>query len=212
MTRDKSIAILGAGKLGITLAQRAVKAGYETYVAGSGAAEDIALTIKTLVPGARAVAAQAATSQADTVILALPLSKFRNLSPQRLAGKLVIDAMNYWWEVDGPRQDTVEPGLSSSVAVQAFLGHSRVVKSFSHMGYHNLHDEARLPDEPGRKALAIAGDDPQDVQTVAAIVDDFGFDPVIIGPLSHGAALEPGAAAFGANVNATELRKLIGMK
>ena len=44
---------------------------------------------------------------------------------------------------------------------------------------------------------------------VARLVDDLGFDPVIAGDLSSGIMLEPGAEAFGADVDAAELRAML---
>jgi predicted dinucleotide-binding enzyme len=44
---------------------------------------------------------------------------------------------------------------------------------------------------------------------VAGLVNDLGFDPVIAGPLSAGIMLEPGAEAFGADVEATQLREML---
>ncbi len=204
-----TIGILGAGKLGITLAQLALHAGFEVSIAGSRNPEKIALTINVLTPGATAKTAEEVSRDADVIILALPLGEFRTIPKQALAGKLVIDAMNYWWEVDGSRDEIINPDISSTEAVQELLTTSRVVKAFNHMGYHNLHDEHRPAGTSGRKAIAIAGDAPKDVESVAKIVNEFGFDPVVIGKLSEGVRLEPGKPAFGANVNADELKNMI---
>lgn len=205
----KTIGILGAGKVGIVLAQLALKAGYLVYIAGSGNPEKIALSVKILAPGAHAVTKEEAAQKANIVILALPLSKFKTIPAKELTGKLVIDSMNHWFEVDGPREDTI-PGIeSSSEAVQEFIPDSRVVKALSHMGYHELFDNPVPEGAPGRKAIAIAGDNEEDVKTVAGFINTLGFDPLPIGELSNGRALEPGQKAFGANVDAERLHSLI---
>lgn len=203
------VGIIGAGKLGIVLAQLALKAGFEVYIAGSGDPNKIRLTVDALAPGAVAMTSEAVAKQADIVILALPLGKFRQLPRVELAGKLVIDAMNYWWEVDGPRSELLPDEQSSSEVVQEFLADSRVVKALSHMGYHHLHDDAKTAGASGRKAIAIAGDKKEDVETVSQFVDDLGFEPVILESLKDGYRLEPGSSAFGANVAARTLRELV---
>lgn len=204
----KTIGILGAGKVGVVLAQLALKAGYNVYLAGSGDPAKIALTAKILTPGAVAVTATEAAKKSDVVILALPLGKYRSIPKNELQGKLVIDAMNYWWEVDGIRDDLVKPYNSSSEMVQGFLPESRVVKAFNHVGYHDLHDSPQPPDSPSRKAIAITGNN-NDTALVASIINDFGFDPGVIGALEEGIRLEPGTHAFGANTNADELRQFV---
>lgn len=201
MPNHNTLAILGAGKLGIVLTQLALKAGHTVYIAGSGDPAKISLSIKVLTPGAIAATAIDAIGHADIVILALPLGKYRTVPAEKLDGKLVIDAMNYWWEVDGKDSEFNNPVSSSSEIVADFLTGARVVKALSHMGYHHLLDEAKPVGKAGRKAIAIAGNDNLDNELAAKLVDDLGFDPVIIGPLARGKILEPGHELFGANID-----------
>ena len=171
----------------------------------------IALTVEVLTPGAIATTAADAAARADIVVLALPLGKYRTFPTDALRGKLVIDAMNYWWEVDGLRDDLTDPRTSSSEIVQAFLPESRVVKAFNHMGYHDLEDggaAARHGRTQGhrhrrRRLLATVADGRGRRRRISASIRS------IAGPLAEGVRLEPGTELFGANVEADEVRAML---
>ncbi len=205
----QAIGILGAGKLGITLAQLARHAGYRVYIAGSGNPAKIRMSVDVLAPGAESVTAETAAKQADIAILALPLGKYHTIPVEALNGKLVIDAMNYWWEVDGARDDLIDITTPTSMIIQRYLPQSIVVKAFNHMGYHNLHDETKPTGEKGRKAIAVAGDNRHAVAIVSQLIDALGFDTIHAGTLANSKRLEPGSDVFGANVDATRLQTML---
>jgi predicted dinucleotide-binding enzyme len=201
-----TIGILGAGKVGTALARLLVRAGYRVLIAGSGEVAKISLITEVLAPGAVATTKERAAAESDIVILALPLGKYRSIPQKQLTGKLVIDAMNYWWEVDGIRDDMPDIRTSTSETVQKYLAGSRVIKAFNHMGYHDLDEGPRPEASSDRKAIAIAGDRQSDVAQIADIVNAVGFDPVFAGSLQGSISLEPGAELFGANFSAEAVR------
>ncbi|ERL64295.1 NADPH-dependent F420 reductase [Schleiferilactobacillus shenzhenensis] len=205
----RNVGILGAGKVGIVLAGLALDAGYTVRISGSGSVEKIALTIKTLVPGAIASENADVVANSDIVILAIPLSRYKNIAPALLQGKLVIDAMNYWWETDGIREEVLDPSSTSSEQVQAYFHGATLVKTFNHMGYHNLQEEARSAGDPKRKALFVTGNDHDAVDTVASFVDSMGFDTVVHYRLADGIMTEPGSPLFGASLRRPELKDII---
>ena len=59
------------------------------------------------------------------------------------------------------------------------------MKAFNHIGCADLTTANTPSGTPGRRALAIFGDDEEARATVADLVDEFGFDMVDGGPLSE---------------------------
>lgn len=191
----QTIGILGAGKVGTGVARQALKAGYRVLIAASGDPKAISLIISVMAPGAIAVTAEQAMAEADLVILSVPLHKFRTLSPDALAGKHVVDTMNYWRDTNGDMPE-LEDAPSSSEMVHAHVPGARLAKSLNHIGYHELELDARDAGTPDRRALAVAADDGETRALVLDFVDRLGYDAVDAGSLSNGAAFEPGTPIF----------------
>jgi 8-hydroxy-5-deazaflavin:NADPH oxidoreductase len=192
------IGILGAGKAGTSIARAALAAGDQVAIAASGDPERIRLIVDVLMPGAVATTAADAVRDADLVVLAVPLHRFRAVDPALLDGRVVVDVMNYWEPIDGRIPELEDAPDGTSVLVQRAFPGARIVKSLNHLGYHELEEDARPAGAPERRAVAAASDDADALATVLALVDRIGFDPVDAGPLARGVALEPGSPLFGA--------------
>jgi predicted dinucleotide-binding enzyme len=201
----ETLGILGAGKSGLAIARLALAAGYRVLVAGSGDPERITLTIEVLAPGALAVTAEQAVRESSLVVLALPLAKYRTIPAAALAGRIVIDVMNYWPPIDGVISEFEQATRTSSEIIQSFLPASHLVKTFNHIGYHEMEADARASGAPDRAALALAGNDPDAVAAVAAFIDAVGYDAVGVGQLDQGARFQPGTPLFGIRLTEDQL-------
>jgi 8-hydroxy-5-deazaflavin:NADPH oxidoreductase len=206
---DLRLGIVGAGKFGTTLARAALAAGYDVAISGSGPADNIALTIEVLAPGARAATTAGVVRHADVIVLAVPTHRFRELPPDLFAGKILIDAMNYWEPVDGDDPELAQARAGTSIVVQERFPSARVVKSLNQLGYHQVEEHQRDKGAADRIAIGAAGDDQLAVRKVMRLVDRLGFDPVDAGPLKNGLFLEPDGSPIGATYSAEELAQLI---
>src|SRR6516164_6733500 len=117
----RRLAVLGAGHVGPVIARLAIRAGYPVSIAASGDPADIALITELLIPGAEPRWASDAAADADIVVLAMPLHRFLDVSPGPLAGKLAVDAMNYWPASDG-RLAAFADGASSELVARRLAG------------------------------------------------------------------------------------------
>jgi predicted dinucleotide-binding enzyme len=192
------------------MARVAVEAGFEVAIATSGDPEMIAMITEVLIPGAQARWASDAVRDADIVVLAIPLHKFATFDSALVAGKLVIDAMNYWPEVNGYLDTFATSQLSSSEIVQRRLARSTIIKTLNHIGYHELAEDRRPAGSPDRRAVGVAGDDRGAVDVVADVIERIGYDPIRLDSLSAGRVLEPGGPVFGISLRKDEFELAVG--
>jgi 8-hydroxy-5-deazaflavin:NADPH oxidoreductase len=206
---DLRLGIVGAGKFGTTLARAAIAAGYDVAISGSGPADDIALTVAVLAPGAHATTTPEVVRHADIVVLAVPTHRFRELPSDLFAGKILIDAMNYWQPVDGDDSELTAAPDGTSMIVQERFPSARVVKSLNQLGYHQLEENRHPKGAPDRIAIGAAGDDRLAVRKVMRLLDRLGFDPVDAGPLKRGFLLEPDGSPIANTYSAGQLTRRV---
>jgi len=206
------IAVLGAGHTGPVIARVAIEAGYPVSIAASGDPAKIELIAEFLAPGAEARWAADAVRKAGIVVLAIPLHKLAAFDPALVAGKVVVDTMNYWPPVDGVQEMFEDRRYGTSEIVARRLARSTVVKTLNHIGYHELDADRRPVGSPERRAFGVAGDDPGAVEATAELIERIGYDTVPLGSLRAGRLLQPGGAVFGVPLGKTEFEDALSVQ
>ncbi|MFJ9173803.1 NADPH-dependent F420 reductase [Streptomyces sp. NPDC102360] len=192
----KTLALIGSGRIGGTLARLALDAGLEVVLSNSRGPETLSELVAELGAGARAATPEAAAREGDVVAVSIPLKGYEQLSAAALAGKTVVDAMNYVPDRDG-RIDALERGeITSSELLQRHLADSHVVKAVNNIDYLRLRSSARPSGAPDRSALPIAGDDTSAKQEVAQLLDLLGFDTMDFGSLAESWRSHPGTPVW----------------
>jgi predicted dinucleotide-binding enzyme len=201
-----TIGLIGAGHIGSQVARAAVANGYDVVISNSRGPETLAELIAELGPKARAATAAEAAAAADIAVVTVPLKAYKDVPVEPLAGKIVIDTNNYYWERDGHIPELDNGTATVSGLLQAHLPTSRVAKGFNHIMASDITDDAKPAGADDRRALATAGDDPDAVATVTDLYNQFGFDTVNAGPLSEGWRFERDQPAYVVRQNLGELK------
>jgi predicted dinucleotide-binding enzyme len=203
------IGIVGAGKIGSTIAKLWVDAGHEVRLASRHPAD-----LKPLVDqmGTRAsvgTSAEAATF-GDAVMLTVPLKAIpglaRDLAPL-VVGKIVIDTGNAYERRDGDegREAARHPDGSAAWAAAMFPG-ARWVKAFNTVYFKVLESDAHRDGD--RVGIPLASDDLNAMDVVAGLVRDAGFDPVPLGALARGKEIEPDTPVYNTGMSGRDLRRI----
>lgn len=191
-----TLGFIGSGLIGGALARLAVAAGLDVVLSNSRGPESLADLVSELGPRARAATPAEAARAADVVVATIPLHAYDRLPADALAGRTVIDTMNYYPQRDGriPALDSGE--LTSSQLVQRHLAGSRVVKAFNNIDFHRLATLARPAGADDRSALPVAGDDEAATAEAVGVLDALGYDAVDTGGLADSWRSEPDTPVY----------------
>jgi predicted dinucleotide-binding enzyme len=202
------IGIVGAGMIGSTLAKLWVDAGHEVRLA-SRHPEELQPLVTQLGKRATAGTPADAATFGEVVMLTVPLKAIPELSRELgtlLAGKVVLDTGNAYEKRDGQaaREAGNHPKGSAGWAAAMFPA-ARWVKAFNTVYFKTLASEAHRKSD--RVGIPLAGDDAQALEMAARLVQDAGFDPVVVGPLARGREFEPDTPPYNTGMSGRDLRR-----
>lgn len=189
-----NIGIIGAGRIGRALAVHALRCGHAVMISNSRGPDtlrDMAVEI-----GCLAGTAEEAAAFGEVVFVAIPFRNRESIPVAPLAGKVVVDANNYYPYRDGDIGVLDRHETTTSQMLACHLAGAKVVKAFNAIMQADLETHGRPRGAPQRRALPIAGDDEAAKALVARLVDDFGFDPVDAGMLSESWRFERAKPAY----------------
>ncbi|WP_022892339.1 NADPH-dependent F420 reductase [Agromyces subbeticus] len=199
------IGLIGAGHIGGAVARGLVKLGHRVTISNSRGPESLADLVAELGPNATAGTPAEAAEAGEFVVVSVPFKAYRDVPVAPLAGKIVIDTNNYYWERDGHFAELDAGETTVSGVLQAHLPESRVAKGFNHITAQSILTDGTPAGTPGRRALATASDFDDAAALVTALYDDFGYDTVVVGPLADSWRVERDRPAYVSVQNREEL-------
>jgi predicted dinucleotide-binding enzyme len=201
-----NIGIIGSGNIGGTTARLFAAAGHDVVIANSRGPDTLAGLVAEVGGGLRAGTVDEAARHGDVVLVAIPMKAVEDLPPDPFAGRIVIDANNYYPGRDGNYESLDTDATTSTEMLGAHLPGARVVKAFNTMNSRVLASGGR-PDAPPEDRLAIflAGDDAEAKQVAAGLIEEIGFAPVDTGGLADGGRRQqPGTPVYGADLTGAQ--------
>jgi 8-hydroxy-5-deazaflavin:NADPH oxidoreductase len=206
------IGIIGSGKIGGTAARLFTRSGHEVAIANSRGPDSLADFVEELGENAQAATVDEAADFGDVVLEAIPFRHYRDLPADHLAGKIVIDADNYYPARDGHIDELDSDRTTSTELIGRHLEGARMVKAFNTINAGELASDGR-PDAPReeRLALFVAGDDEDAKRVVSRLIEDIGYAPVDSGSLAEGGRRQQaGSPMYGKLLKAPEAEAAIG--
>lgn len=191
-----TIGIIGSGRIGSAIARLAVAADLNVVLSNTRGPASLEQLIAELGDHASADTPEGAARAGDIVVAAVPLNAYTSLPATALAGRTVIDAMNYYPDRDG-RIAKLETGeITSSQLLQRYMPSSFIVKGFNNIDYHRLFINARPSGSTERSTLPIAGDSLVAKEHIAQLADALGYDTFDLGSLANSWRTQPGTPIY----------------
>ena len=207
---DLKIGIIGAGRIGGALGELWVQAGHQVLLS-SRHPERLKPLAERLGPKARAGTPREAAAFGEVILISVPYGALPQVGRDyaaELKGKVVLETGNPFPGRDGDMAITAR-AKSTGAASAEFLPGVRLVRAFNTIPHYALLNEAHRAGE--RIGVPLAGDDDAALKIAARLVQDAGFEPVVVGGLARAKEFDVGTAVFGQALTARELRRALGL-
>ena len=204
-----TIGIIGAGHIGSQIARGAVKLGYDVVISNSRGPETLSELVAELGPRARAATSVDAAAAGDFAVVTVPMKNYTQVPVAELAGKIVIDTNNYYFERDGHIAELDDGTATVTGLLQAHLPDSRVAKGFNSIQFGRITTDGTPAGTPGRDALVTSSDFDDAAALVTRFYDELGFDTVNLGPLTESWRVDRDTPAYGAKGDAARITALL---
>jgi 8-hydroxy-5-deazaflavin:NADPH oxidoreductase len=207
---SKKIGLIGSGRVGGTVGELWVKAGHEVMFSSLDLEHDKALAAR-LGAGARAGTSREAATFGEVLFIAVPYAALPQVGRDlgdALKGKIVLDASNPIPGRDGDMAIEAR-AKGTGIASPQFLPGARLVRAFNCVGYTSMKSEAHRAGE--RLGIPLAADDAAALQVAVRLVEDAGFEPVVVGGLARAKDFDAGTPIFGKAMTAAEVRRTLGI-
>jgi hypothetical protein len=206
------IGVIGAGRVGGTIGELWVKAGHEVLFSARTLEEVNSLLANLkLGPRARAGTPKEAAAFGEAVLISVPYAALPQIgrdNAAELKGKVVLDTCNPIQNRDGEMAVAARE-KGTGVASAELLPGVRLVRAFNCVGWNAMRTEAHRAGE--KLAIPLAADDQGALKVAIGLVQDAGFEPVVVGGLARAKEFDVGTPIFGRQVTAKELRSILGL-
>lgn len=205
------IGVIGSGMIGSTSSRLFVRAGHEVAIANRRGPQSLGSLAQELGPSVHPMTVAEAAQFGDLVLVAVPFAAIEALPAEPFAGKVVIDANNYYAQRDGQVGELDADETTSSEVLARQLPDARVVKAFNTMYYATLAERGDVTlRADDRLALFVAGDDVEAKRLVSALIEELGFAAVDTGGLADGGRRQqPGSPIYAADMTLTQARRVL---
>jgi predicted dinucleotide-binding enzyme len=209
--RPLKIGIIGTGDIGGALARHWARAGHELVIS-SRHPDQLRPLAQELGPKVRVGTPKEAAAFGEVVLVSVPYHATAQVGRDyaaELRDKVVLDTGNPYPSRDG-EMAVRDRERGTGVASKEYLPNTRLVRAFNAINAGPLANEAFR--KPERIGIPLASDHADALKIAAQLVDDAGFDPVVVGPLARAKEFDYGTPVYVQSYSAAKIRELLKLK